>query len=287
MMSRISLARGFKPPTPYTSLFLRTYAAPSMPRPDPPINNGPLFRNGPFSQTFNHSPRPSSQHLPNRPPPPPQPQPQATSTHHHQQQQSAKQDKQQQQQQQENSIPQPIWHTAPLPNPPEPTLISLVLDRQALHPSPAETAQFGTDDQVAQHPSSFDPSITAPEREFFVLDEECRVGGEADPLLVSPANREVSRLLSPAELDRAVQGGVKIGPSARGWTNKHGAVRVRAVSVPDVPAGGEEVGKMGKGKRGRGMSVGGRALGVDRYERLLRGLREVQRRGRSGREGTA
>ena len=116
------------------------------------------------------------------------------------------------------------------------------------------------------------------------------MGGEADPLLVSPANREVSRLLSPSELDRAVQGGVKIGPSARGWTNKHGAVRVRAVSVPgeeDVSsgnAGGKEIEKKVKG--GKGMSVGGgRALGVDRYERLLRGLREVQQRGRLGREG--
>ncbi|PKY03840.1 hypothetical protein P168DRAFT_319300 [Aspergillus campestris IBT 28561] len=172
-------------------------------------------------------------------------------------------------------------------NTPEPTLLNLVFDRQALHPSPAETAQFGTDDQVAQHPSSFDPSITAPEREFLVLDEECRVGGEADPLLVSPANREVSRLLSPTELGRAVQGGVKTGPSARGWTNKHGVVRVRAVSVP---GGGKEVEmEMGMGKkvkRGRGMSVGGgRALGVDRYERLLRGLREVQRRSRGGVEG--
>ncbi|PLB42305.1 uncharacterized protein BDW47DRAFT_122072 [Aspergillus candidus] len=165
--------------------------------------------------------------------------------------------------------------------------IYLFFDRQALHPSPAETAQFGTDDQVAQHPSSFDPSITAPEREFLVLDEECRVVGETDPLLVSPANREVSRLLSPTELDRAVQGGVKIGPSARGWTNKHGAVRVRAVSVP---GGAKEVEmEMGTGKGkvevkgGRGMSVGGRrALGVDRYERLLRGLREVQRKSRGG-----
>ncbi|OJJ35391.1 hypothetical protein ASPWEDRAFT_28029 [Aspergillus wentii DTO 134E9] len=121
------------------------------------------------------------------------------------------------------------------------------LDRQSLHPERAETALSGTDNEVGDHQSSYDPSITTPEGEFKLLEDECRLDGSIDPLFVSPANREYSRLSPMMEMIHYVE---KRDPSAKGWTRKHKEVRIRGLGDSEF----------------------------DPYVRLLRGLREIQKR---------
>ncbi|OJJ49853.1 hypothetical protein ASPZODRAFT_128401 [Penicilliopsis zonata CBS 506.65] len=104
------------------------------------------------------------------------------------------------------------------------------LARQALHPEHSENSQSGTDDEVAHHLSSYDPSTTAPEREVQAMEDECRAENATtlcSPLAVSPGNREVSQTLD-VMVGGAVQGAAKLGPSARGWTRKHKEVQIRA-----------------------------------------------------------
>jgi hypothetical protein len=136
--------------------------------------------------------------------------------------------------------------------------VELELDRQTLHPSRAENTQSGTDDAVASHPSSYDPSTTTPELECSALSAECKLLGEVDPLFFSAAHREVSALLDP-KLEVAVHTIEHLSPSAKGWTRKHKEVRIKKVA--------------GKGS-------------LDQFERLLRGLRDIQRRGGSGGNST-
>ncbi|GFF55547.1 hypothetical protein IFM58399_10100 [Aspergillus lentulus] len=142
--------------------------------------------------------------------------------------------------------------THPQPSPDE-------LDRQTLHPERAENTQSGTDDEVARHTSSYDPSTTTPEIESQALEDECKLLGEVDPLFFSPAHREVSALLDP-KLEVAVHTIEHLSPSAKGWTRKHKEVIIRK-----VPGAGS----------------------FDQFERLLKGLRDIQKRGGSGGSGSA
>ncbi|KAL4912968.1 hypothetical protein BDW62DRAFT_205959 [Aspergillus aurantiobrunneus] len=133
--------------------------------------------------------------------------------------------------------------------------IDLAHDRTILCPERAETSYSGTDNAVGDDSFAYDPSITNPEGEFQCFEDEVRVTGEVDPLFISPANREFSRLLD-RELDgRAVRRdrGDRLGRggSVRGWVKKGREVKIRS---------------------------GGKGKGVDEFERLLRGLRRVQMR---------
>ncbi|GFF22256.1 hypothetical protein IFM61606_08356 [Aspergillus udagawae] len=130
----------------------------------------------------------------------------------------------------------------------------LELDRKTLHPERAENTQSGTDDDVAHHTSSYDPSTTTPEVEWQALEAECKLHGEVDPLFFSAAHREVSALLDP-KLEVAVHTIEHLSPSAKGWTRKHKEVR-----ISKVPGAGS----------------------LDQFERLLKGLRDIQKRGGSG-----
>ncbi|KAL3473864.1 hypothetical protein BJX99DRAFT_260978 [Aspergillus californicus] len=136
-------------------------------------------------------------------------------------------------------------------------------DRTILCPERAETAYSGTDNAVGEDSISYDPSVTAPESEFKSFEEEVRVDGEVDPLFISPANPNFSRLLDREIDGRAIDGdkGDRVGTagSVRGWVNKSKTVRVRALK--DL-----------KGK----MKLMGKGAGDDDYERLLRGLRKLQ-----------
>ncbi|PLB46397.1 hypothetical protein P170DRAFT_477278 [Aspergillus steynii IBT 23096] len=108
------------------------------------------------------------------------------------------------------------------PPPPE-----LAFDRTALNIEQHETCKWGTDDAVASHQSSYDPSMTSPEIEYTAEEAEFKLEGEDhSPLYVSPANREVSELLDPM-VGGAVHCADRLGPSARGWTRKHRVVRIR------------------------------------------------------------
>ncbi|OQE42358.1 hypothetical protein PENCOP_c004G07851 [Penicillium coprophilum] len=74
-----------------------------------------------------------------------------------------------------------------------------ILERCILNPERAETCKSGTDDEVARHKSPYDPSRTAPIQEHLELEEEYKKEGDSihDPLLVSPANMDVSQAVDP------------------------------------------------------------------------------------------
>ncbi|KAF9892088.1 hypothetical protein FE257_002494 [Aspergillus nanangensis] len=109
---------------------------------------------------------------------------------------------------------------------------TLDFERQILNPERYETSKSGTDDEVAHHQASYDPSKTTPEMEFVADEEECTRTGELHhPLEVSPANRVCSEMLNPM-VGGAVHGAARLGPSARGWTRKH-----REVHIKNVPGG--------------------------------------------------
>ncbi|KAL4779851.1 hypothetical protein BJX76DRAFT_361402 [Aspergillus varians] len=131
-------------------------------------------------------------------------------------------------------------------------------ERHILSPERAETAYSGTDNAVGEDNYAYDPSVTNPEGEFQCFEEEVRNDGRVDPLFISPANREFSRLLD-RELDGRAVGRDKgdrlgAGGSVRGWVKKGKEVRIR------------------------GPGEGGKRGGEDEYERLLRGLRKLQMR---------
>jgi hypothetical protein len=90
------------------------------------------------------------------------------------------------------------------------------IDRTTLKPERSEHTKSGTDDEVASHPASFDPSKTDPECAAKATKRESqRRGMPGSPLDTSPANRDVSK---PAE------GGAERNAtkerSAKGWTRK-------------------------------------------------------------------
>lgn len=102
----------------------------------------------------------------------------------------------------------------------------LIVERQALNPERAETCQFGTDDEVARHKSPYDPSTTTVESEISALREEYKLEGNIhDPLLVSPANLDVSR---PLDLALSVpMYNLPLLGSVKGCTNKNKKVLLR------------------------------------------------------------
>lgn len=108
---------------------------------------------------------------------------------------------------------------------PAETANTIILERTILNPEHSETCKSGTDDEVGRHKSPYDPKQTNPEQEHLALEEEYRLEGNTmhDPLYVSPANREFSRVLDPQVGGQAL----KHLRSVRGWTNKHKEVLLR------------------------------------------------------------
>ncbi|KAJ5663324.1 hypothetical protein N7507_004055 [Penicillium longicatenatum] len=96
----------------------------------------------------------------------------------------------------------------------------VILERCILNPERTESCQSGTDDEVARHNSPYAPFPTSPEKEHLALEEEYRLEGDTrhNPLLVSPANVDVSLILDPrAEVAHSLHH----LRSVKGWTNKH------------------------------------------------------------------
>lgn len=74
------------------------------------------------------------------------------------------------------------------------------IDRNELKPERNEYSKSGTDNEVAGHPSAFDPSKTSPESEMEATGEEtAREGKSSNPLNVSPGNKDVSQARDPQE----------------------------------------------------------------------------------------
>ncbi|KAE8151396.1 hypothetical protein BDV25DRAFT_138918 [Aspergillus avenaceus] len=94
-------------------------------------------------------------------------------------------------------------------------------DRNILNPQRSEVSKTGTDDEVAGHPSAFDPSTTAPESEVAQSEAETKEQGKvSNPLNMSPGNREASDARPPLEgaPDKNVDRGVS---SSRGGARKN------------------------------------------------------------------
>lgn len=115
---------------------------------------------------------------------------------------------------------QPLHTTSYLQAQKIPQAEEAILERCILNPEHAESCQSGTDDEVARHNSPYAPFPTSPEKEHLALKEEYRLEGDTNhnPLLVSPANMDVSQIL--AERAGVVQRLHHLR-SVKGWTNKH------------------------------------------------------------------
>ncbi|KAJ5316986.1 hypothetical protein PENANT_c030G05345 [Penicillium antarcticum] len=100
-------------------------------------------------------------------------------------------------------------------------------DREALDPQRSETTKSGTDGEVAEHPSAFDPSNTAPESELAATEEESKKEGKPDsPLDMSPANKDVSAWRGPTEGGPA-RNRDREASSSRGSPNKNRGIHVK------------------------------------------------------------
>lgn len=98
-------------------------------------------------------------------------------------------------------------------------------DRNILDPQRSEGTQTGTDEEVAAHPSAYDPTKPSPESTLEAAEEESKWDDKiSNPLDVSPANKDVSHARDPQE-GGPDHNAEKSGPSSRGWTRKHGQVK--------------------------------------------------------------
>ncbi|KAK0668019.1 hypothetical protein QBC41DRAFT_394807 [Cercophora samala] len=62
-------------------------------------------------------------------------------------------------------------------------------DRTSLKPRPNDSTKSGSDDEAAECPTAFDPTVTDPEMEL----QSCWKGPYDNPLEASGANREISK----------------------------------------------------------------------------------------------
>ncbi|KAB8076368.1 hypothetical protein BDV29DRAFT_87553 [Aspergillus leporis] len=94
-------------------------------------------------------------------------------------------------------------------------------DRDILDPRRSETSNTGTDDEVAGHPSAYDPKKTSPESELAASEEETKQEGKiSNPLNVSPANTGVSGT-RPSQEGLPDRNAEKSGSSGRGVARKN------------------------------------------------------------------
>lgn len=94
-----------------------------------------------------------------------------------------------------------------------------LVNRDSLNPSRSEYSESGTDDEVASHDASFDPSNTSPEGEVEAAGQESEARGKtSNPLDASPGNHEFNKSRDPTE--GGAERGADRAPSARGWTRK-------------------------------------------------------------------
>lgn len=105
------------------------------------------------------------------------------------------------------------------------------IERTSVHLERSEICLSGDEDDVAYHKSSFDPSITNPEREFQALDKECKAEGIIDPLLFSPCNMAISLILNKTAVGepRAEEIKDRKCGSGNGWTRKGKLVHIKNI----------------------------------------------------------
>lgn len=99
-------------------------------------------------------------------------------------------------------------------------------NRESLDPHPSEGTKTGTDDQIAQHDSAFDPSNTSPESELEATERESQATGKKGTLNVSGANKEANTWRGPQEGGPA-RNADKEGTSKRGHPDKRRTIEVK------------------------------------------------------------
>ena len=100
-------------------------------------------------------------------------------------------------------------------------------DRESLSPERNEGTKSGTDNEVAQHPSAYDPSNTDPESELEAAGhDQPRDGQQRNPLNMSAANQGISAWRRPNEggSDRNADRG---SSSAKGNPKKSRTIHVK------------------------------------------------------------
>ncbi|KAJ5650506.1 uncharacterized protein N7484_004229 [Penicillium longicatenatum] len=100
-------------------------------------------------------------------------------------------------------------------------------DRETLNPERTEGTKSGTDSEVAQHPTAYDPHNTAPESEMEAAGKEKHEEGQdRNPLNMSAANSDVSAWRDSKEggPDRNVE---KPNISGRGSSKKNRSIHVK------------------------------------------------------------
>jgi cytoskeletal protein RodZ len=99
-------------------------------------------------------------------------------------------------------------------------------DREALNPYSSEATKTGTDDQIAQHDSAFDPRNTSPESELEATEQEVKTKGKQGTLNVSGANKEANTWRGPQE-DGPDRNADKEDTSKRGHPNKRRKIEAK------------------------------------------------------------
>lgn len=99
-------------------------------------------------------------------------------------------------------------------------------DRESLDPHPSEATKTGTDDEIAQHDSAFDPTNTSPESELEATERESQATGKKGTLNVSGANKAANTWRGPQEGGPA-RNADKEETSKRGHPNKRRTIDVK------------------------------------------------------------
>ncbi|KAJ5669775.1 hypothetical protein N7462_010845 [Penicillium macrosclerotiorum] len=99
-------------------------------------------------------------------------------------------------------------------------------NREALDPERSEVTKSGTDSEIAQHDSAWDPKNTAPERELEATELEHSVHGKKGSLNMSPANQDINAWKGPKE-EGPVRNADKESHSSRGTPQKNRKIYVK------------------------------------------------------------
>ncbi|KAK4201056.1 hypothetical protein QBC40DRAFT_264450 [Triangularia verruculosa] len=96
-------------------------------------------------------------------------------------------------------------------------------DRTSLKPRPSDSTMSGSDDEVAECPTAFDPNVTDPETEY----QTCWKTPTDNPLDASGANREISKGTSERSEEKQLP---REGKSGTGKCSKQGKKSGRMTS---------------------------------------------------------
>jgi len=98
-------------------------------------------------------------------------------------------------------------------------------NRESLNPQRSEVTKSGTDSDLAQHDSAYDPSNTAPESELEATEQEAEKGKQGS-LNMSPANKDIKDWPGPKDAGPA-RNADRGASSSRGSPDKRRTIHVK------------------------------------------------------------